>query len=407
MAFNKKTIKDVPIEHRTVLMRADYSVPINDKGEIGDDYRITQSLPTLRFLIKAGCKIVIMSHLGRPNGKKDSKFSLEPVAKRLSELLKQDVVFVPDCIGDRVTAAVKKLKPGHVALLENVRFYPEEEKNDLDFAKKLVKSSGASYFVQDCFGAAHRAHASVVSVTHFLPAVAGLLLEKEVSTITEVMENPKHPLVVVLGGAKISDKIKVIERFVDIADQIIIGGAMANTFLNARGVNIGKSVFEEGQASEIAKIYARARQKVGDKVDDFLLLPVDVAVAPAVANQSRRHEVSINNIPHDWYILDLGQKSTEAILEHVRHAGTVVWNGPLGMTEFSMFAYSSAHLAAFLAQRKSYTFSLVGGGDTADFVLQWDVHKGSSFGFVSTGGGASLELMAGAKLPAVEALLDR
>lgn len=407
--FNKKTIKDVPIEHKTVLLRADYNVPINEKGEIDDDYRLQQSLPTLKYLIKAKCKIIVCSHLGRPDGKPSKEFSLEPVAERLSTLLKQPVGFVNDCVGDKVKVAVKNLRPGEVLLLENVRFYPDEEENDKDFAKKLANSSGAQYFVQDGFGVVHRAHASTDAIAHFLPSVAGLLLENEVSTITQIMQKPKRPLIVVLGGAKISDKIKVIERFVDIADQIIIGGAMANTFLDAQDVPIGKSKYEPGQAHEVERIYKLVHKKLGQggSVAKFLLMPTDFAIAPEVANQPRREIVARTAVPADKYILDLGPDSTEAIEAAVQKARSVIWNGTLGMAEFPAFAYSSARLAAVLAKHKNETFSLIGGGDTADFALHWDTKKGGSFGHVSTGGGASLELMAGEKLPGVEALLDK
>jgi phosphoglycerate kinase len=408
--FNKKTIKDVPIDHKVVLLRADYNVPLEKDESTGglridDDYRITQSLPTLKFLIKAGCKVIITSHLGRPDGKKLPECSLEPVAKRLSKLLDKPVEFVPDCIGDRVMVAVKKMKPGQVILLENVRFYPEEEANNLDFAKKLVASSQAQYFVQDCFGVAHREHASIVGVTHYLPAVAGFLLEKEVVTITEAMEKPKRPLVVVLGGAKISDKIKVIERFIQIADQIIIGGAMANTFLAAQDVPVGKSKFEPGQEKEVERIYNLAHKKVGGNVRSFLLMPTDFVVAAEVSADVKARRVNRLEIPSDQYALDIGPNSTEAVLQAVKSAGSVIWNGPLGMAEYPAFAKSSEALANELAKQKSKTFSLIGGGDTADFVLHWDKQKGGSFSFVSTGGGASLELMAGEKLPGIEALL--
>ena len=405
VAFTKKTIKDVPLEHQTVLLRADYNVPLDADGSIGDDYRITQSLPTLQFLIKAGCKIVIISHLGRPKGVVDKKLSLEPVAVRLGELLGKKITFVPDCVGDRVKVAVKQAKPGDVILLENVRFKPGEKENDPAFAKALATSSGAKYFVQDGFGVVHRADASTEAVTHVLPSVAGLLLEKEVSTITSVMKDPKRPLVAVLGGAKVSDKITVIQRFVQLADQIIIGGAMANTFFNYRGWPIGQSVHEPGEEPLIERIYADARQKVGDKVDDFIVLPTDVAVAPAIAPHQKRTIVDVHNVQPGDYILDLGPTSTEVMLAHVKHAATVVWSGTLGYTEEIVFAYSSAKLATALAAQKAHTFSVVGGGDTADFVLHWDKKGGDSFGLVSTGGSASLELMAGQTLPGVAALL--
>jgi phosphoglycerate kinase len=404
--FTKKTIRDVPLEHQTVLVRADYNVPLTSEGKIADDYRMVQSLPTLQFLIHAGCKVVIIAHLGRPKGTADPKLSLEPIAAHLGDLLKKPVGFIGDCIGDRVKVAVKKAKPGDVLVLENVRFHAGDEENDPVFAKALADSSQAKYFVQDGFGVVHRAHASTEGVTHFLPSVAGLLLEKEVTTITGVMKNPKRPLVAVLGGAKVSDKITVIQRFVQMADQIIIGGAMANTFFKYRGWPIGKSVHEEGEEALIERIYADARQKVGDRVDDFILLPTDVAVAPAIGPGQKRTIVDIHKVQPDDYILDLGPTSTEVMLAHVKNAATVAWSGTLGYTEEIVFAYSSAKLATALAGQKAHTFSVVGGGDTADFVLHWDKKGGHSFGLVSTGGSASLELMAGQVLPGVAALMN-
>lgn len=402
--FTKKTIKDVPLEHKTVLVRADYNVPLRD-GKIADDYRMVQSLPTLHFLIKAGCKVVILAHLGRPKGKVDKKLSLEPIAEHLSELLDKKVTFVPDCIGDRVKVAVKTAKPGDVLLLENVRFHEGDESNDTAFAQKLATDSLADYFVQDGFGVVHRAHASTEGVTHFLPSVAGLLLEKEVTAITGVMKNPKRPFVAVLGGAKVSDKITVIQRFVEIADQIIIGGAMANTFFKYRGWQIGKSVFEPGEDQLIERIYAEARHKTAERVDDFILLPTDVAVAPEIGGQ-KRTIVDAENVQPDDYILDLGPTSTDLMLGHIKTASTVVWSGTLGYTEDVLFAYSSAKLASALAAQKGRTFSVVGGGDTADFVLHWDKKAGKDFDLVSTGGSASLELMAGQTLPGVAALMN-
>jgi len=404
MAFTKKTIKDVPLEYKTVLVRADYNVPLKN-GSIGDDYRMVQSLPTLKFLMHAHCKIVIVAHLGRPKGKVVKDLSLEPVAEHLSELLDKKVTFVPDCVGDRVKVAVKNAKPGDVILLENVRFHEGDEANDPAFAKALVDSSQAAYFVQDGFGVVHRVHASTEAVTHLLPSVAGLLLEREVDTITDVMKNPKRPLVAVLGGAKVSDKITVIQRFVELADQIIIGGAMANTFFKYRGLPIGKSVYEPGEEALIERIYADARRKVGDRVDDFILLPTDVAVAPSIEGRHKRTIVDVQKVQPGDYILDLGPTSTEVMLAHTKHAATVVWSGTLGYTEDIVFAYSSAKLATALAAQRAHTFSVVGGGDTADFVLHWDKKGGRSFGLVSTGGSASLELMAGQVAPGVAALM--
>lgn len=407
MTFDKKTIKNVPIHGKTVLLRADYNVPLTDDGQIADDYRLRQSLPTLHYLMQAGCKIIVCSHLGRPEGKVDHKLSLEPVAVRLSELLKEPVGFVPECVGDRVKVAVKHLRTGGVLLLENLRFHKQEEENDPEFAKKLAQSCGAEYLVQDAFGVVHRAHASTDSITQFLPSVAGLLLEKEVTSITHAMKNPKKPVMAVVGGAKIADKIKVLEKFVEIADHIVIGGAMANTFLKYKGLPIGKSVYDDGQEKLLEKLYAAARQKVGDKVDDFIVLPTDVAVAPEPSANQRRTIVNTHDVTMDEMILDLGPKSTELMLGLVKEAQTVIWSGTLGVAEYEPFAYASAKLAHQLAVQKHSTFSLIGGGDTVDFVLNWDSQNGASFGHVSTGGSASLDLMAGMVLPGVAALMDR
>jgi 3-phosphoglycerate kinase len=407
MQFNKKTLKDVPLDHQTVLVRADYNVPLNDDGTIADDYRLEMSLPTLKFLIAAGCKVVVMSHMGRPKGTPNKHDSLAPVAADLGRLLGKKVLFVPDCIGDRVSVAVKKAKPGDVIMLENLRFHPEEEANDMQFARRLAQDSGARYFVQDGFGVVHRAHASTDAITHCLPAVSGLLLEREVTTILGAMHAPKRPFVAVLGGAKVADKIKVIERFIEIADQLIIGGAMANTFLKYKGYQVGKSKIAEDEAPLIERIYSLAAQKVGeDKVDEFILLPIDVAVAPEVSPTQKRTIVNVDKVAEADYILDLGPQTAEAIIDRVKSAKSVIWNGTLGMAEYVVFAYASAKLAMALAENKQ-VFSLIGGGDTADFVIHWDSKKGKSFGHVSTGGGASLELMAGDILPGVAALMNK
>lgn len=409
MAFTKKTIKDVPLDGQRVLMRADYNVPLKKNGEIADDYRITQSLPTIRHLLDRGCRVVICSHLGRPKGQVNPAFSLEPIAARLGELLGKPVGFIPDCVGDRVSQAAKRLEVGQVILLENLRFHPEEEANDAGFAQSIARDTGASYFVQDGFGVVHRAHASTEAITQFLPSVSGLLLEKEVDTITNAMNNPKRPLVAVLGGAKVSDKLRLIRRFVDLADQIIIGGAMANTFLKYKGHAIGKSIYEADQDEMLRQIYARALQKTQGKtsVDDFLLLPTDVVVAKSLDEGSDYRAVTIAEVADDDYILDLGRQSSAAAVQHLQNAGTAIWNGTLGLAEQKAYAEASVQIAQALANQKDTTMSLIGGGDTADFILDWDPQKGGSFSHVSTGGGASLELMAGDKLPGVEALLDK
>lgn len=408
--FPKLVITNVPLDGKTVLLRADYNVPLTKAGEISDDYRLTQSLPTIQELIRRKCKVVICSHLGRPAGKVVASASLEPVATHLATLLGQPVTLVPDCIGDQVVQAVRHMHPGQVILLENLRFHAGEEANDGAFARALARDSGAHYFIQDGFGVVHRAHASTAAITNVLPSVSGLLLAREWTTITNAMENPKQPMVAVLGGAKISDKIKVIKRFIAIADTIIIGGAMANTFLQYKGMPIGKSKYEDGLDEIMRDIYAAAEKKVGaDKVDDFILLPVDVAVANEIGASARRAVVAADEVAADEYILDIGWHAIEIAVATLKGAGTVVWNGTLGYAELPQFAHGSARIALALASQPETT-SVIGGGDTADFVLHWDAaveskRSGSSFTHVSTGGGASLELMAGEPMPGIDALL--
>ena len=347
---------------------------------------------------------MITSHLGRPEGK-DLEFSLEPIAKHLAKLMDHPVQFVDDCIGDKVIQAVKKAPPHALILLENVRFHKEEEANDPAFAKKIAQATGARYFVQDCFGVAHRAHASIEAITQFIPSVAGFLLEKEYQTITGAMENPKRPLVAVLGGAKIADKITVIERFVQIADKIIIGGAMANTFLNYKGYKMGASVLEKDQHEVLDRIYEAAHKKRDESIEDFIILPTDVAVAGEIDPKSKRRNVKLSDITATDIALDIGDASIERVVEEIKGAKTVIWNGTLGYAELPEFAHGSARLALALASEPKIT-SIIGGGDTADFVLKWGDGTGDEFTLVSTGGGASLELMAGAKLPGIESLLD-
>ncbi len=404
MGFFKLTVKEVPLAGKTVLVRADYNVPLDKTGAIDDDLRIRASIPTLRYLIDQRCTVIVMSHMGRPEGR-DASLSLEPIAERLSELLGQSVSFVDDVIGDKVVQAVKRARPGTVTMLENLRFYAEEEANDDVFAGKIAKATGARYFVQDGFGVVHRAHASTDAITHHIPSVAGLLLEKEYRTITDAMEHPQRPLVAILGGAKVSDKIKVIERFVEVADKILIGGAMANTFLAYRGISVGSSKVEPDQGEVLDRIYAAAREKVGENVDEFLLLPTDVAEAENPDESATRQVVSIESIEHEDKALDIGDATIERFVSALEGAQTVVWNGTLGFAELPAFAHGSARIALALATAPHIT-SIIGGGDTADFALKWDGAGGASFSHVSTGGGASLELMSGEKLPGVERLLN-
>lgn len=424
--FNKKTITTYPLKGKVVLLRADYNVPIAD-GKITDDYRIKQSLPTLQFLLKKAKAVIICSHLGRPDGKPDAQYSLRPVSERLSELLGRKVHFANDCIGDAVADTAKELKTGEVLLLENLRFHAEEEENSKSFAKQLAGL--ADVFVQDGFGVVHRAHASTDAITEYLPSVAGLLLEREVATITEVMEQPKRPLMAIIGGAKISDKIDILNRFIDRADFVAVGGAMANTFLLAEGIKIGKSLAEPGEVTLAKEIIEKAKQKA--KKQRFVLyIPQDGVVATSLDKTARTRIVdwdahviaSVENYPKrppretayvksDELILDIGPFSGAFIAGAIQLADTVVWNGAMGVTETrglqgptGPFAHGTETIVdALLGEFGHKPYSLLGGGDTVGYIEERGLV--GCFDHVSTGGGASMELMSGKKLPGVEALL--
>ena len=406
MNFSKQTVRDIDVDRQVVLVRVDYNVPLKKDGSIDDDLRIRASLPTIKYLIERQCKLVLMSHLGRPEGRDQSQ-SLAPVAARLSELLGQSVKFIDDCIGDKVYQTVKHAPCGSVILLENLRYYPQEEADDMEFAKNIAKSTGANLFVQDGFGAAHRAHASTHAITQFLPSFAGLLLEKEVTMINRSMELPARPFVAIIGGAKISDKIDLIKRFIDKADKILIGGAMANTFLKFKRYDMGKSLVELDQDQILREIYDLAAAKVGpEDVDDFLILPKDVAVSTNIDDPDQiRREVSVDKIADDEMALDIGTQAIDQFCDIISTAKTIVWNGPMGIAEKEVFSIGSARIALAIAANNE-DVSIVGGGDTADFVLKWSGGDESSFTHISTGGGASMELMSGKKLPGVESLLD-
>lgn len=405
MKFHKRTIRDVPLEGTTVLLRADFNVPLKSDGSIHDDFRIRASLPTIRKLLKDGCRVVIISHLGRPEGR-DPKLSLEPAALRLSELLKEPVRFVDETIGHKVKMAVKRSPKRGVVVLENLRFHTEEEANDETFARALASDSGARYFVQDGFGVVHRDHASTAAITLCLPSVSGLLLEKEYVSIVGAMKHPARPLVAIMGGAKVSDKIQVVDELVDKADQLLIGGAMANTFLAAQGIGVGASKYEDNQKQTVDAIYSLAEKKVGQAgVPDFIELPLDVVVAESIETPVEHRTIDINKVEQTDKILDIGPKTIERFTDAIEKAGTVIWNGTLGYAELTEFANGSAAIAEAMAAQKNIE-TIIGGGDTADFAIHWDKKKGDSFSHVSTGGGASLELMAGEKLPGIEHLLD-
>lgn len=429
--FTKQTINDVNIKGKHVLLRADYNVPLDKDGAITSDYRITQSLPTVKALIEAGCKVVICSHLGRPTGPDDTSCSLKPVAKRLSGLLGQDVMFLPDCVGDETKQATAGLQNGQVALVENLRYYKEEEQNNEDFARVLVQDTNAELFVQDGFGVVHRAHASTDAVTHYAPSVAGLLLAREVDTITDVMSNPERPLMAIIGGAKIADKIDIIHVFLDIADVVVIGGAMANTFLLAQGVEVGDSLVDKDDLS-IAKEIIEKAQKIAAERSFTFYLPQDGVVATEISKTAKTRIVDwdahvIADIeaypkrvsaqaskvaPHEK-ILDIGPFSGAFIAGAMQLCKTVVWNGTMGVTETASlqgpigpFAHGSELVIdGLLGSHGNKPFSVLGGGDTTAYIEERKLTD--MFGHVSTGGGASLELMAGKTLPGVACLLDK
>jgi len=426
--FTKKTIYDIDLQDKRVLLRADYNVPM-ENGRITGDFRITQSVPTIQALLEKNVKLVICSHLGRPDGKPSSEFSLKPVAKRLSELLGQDVQFVDDCVGPEVEKAVAQLQPRQVLLLENLRFHPEEEKNDDAFAAELAKSG--EVFVQDGFGVVHRAHASTDAITRHLPAVSGLLLQKEVDTITNVMSDPRRPLASIVGGAKIADKIEVLNKLIEMSDFVAIGGAMANTFLVAKGQKIGKSKYDEGELDMARDVMAKAEEK--SKHARFVFyLPEDGVVAKSVDKTAQTRLVDwgaalisevqsypkppapeASKVADDEMILDVGPFSSAFIAGGVQLAATVVWNGTFGVTEtpaisgpVGPFAHSTEVLIeALTGEYGAKPFTLVGGGDTTSYIEQRRLTD--KFNHVSTGGGASLELMAGRALPGVEALQNK
>ncbi len=405
--FPKMTMNMIPIHGKTVLLRVDYNVPLAHDNKVVDDYRIRMSVPTVRALLKDSCKVVIVSHLGRPDGKVVPRLSLEPVARRLAELLHEPVRFVDDCVGQKVYMAVKRAPKRSVTVLENLRFYPGEEADSIAFARQLAKQSRADYFIQDGFGVVHRRHASTDAITQFLPGVAGPLLKKEYITMTRAMEHPKRPLVAVLGGAKVSDKIGVIGALIDVADTILIGGAMANTILAHRGYAMAESKVEPGQQAIVDALYEKAAEKVGAKnVDTFMVLPVDVGVGHSISMTATRQDVPIAAVPAGSKALDIGPKTRKRFASILQNAKTVIWNGPLGMTDVPAFGVGTAAIATELMKNKANVTSIIGGGDTADYAMRIDPMHGKSYGFVSTGGGATLALIAGEDLPGITSLLD-
>jgi phosphoglycerate kinase len=431
--FNKKTIKDIDLTGKRVLLRADYNVPVQN-GAITDDYRVKQSLPTIEYILgQPGTSLVIVAHLGRPKGQSSPQFSLAPLAKHLTQLLGKEVQFATDCIGEAVKKPAGQLQAGQILLLENVRFHGEEEKNDPNFAKAIVEASGAQVFVQDGFGVVHRAHATTSAIAQFLPSVAGLLLEKEVTTISQVIQKPEHPLVAVIGGAKISDKIGILNKLIEISDYVAVGGAMANDFIEAEGLNVGKSLADVATLGLSTQILEKAKTIQSQRPFNFFV-PIDVVVSTKIdgtapirivdiASHSiadiqaypNKPEPAAYSVASGEMILDIGPVSAALVAGAIKMAKTVIWNGTVGVTETAglagaakPFAHGTERIVEAIIgssnKDKGKPFSLVGGGDTAGYVETEGIID--DFSHVSTGGGATLDLIAGQKLSGVEVLLD-
>ena len=393
--MSKKTIRDIDLKGKRVIVRVDFNVPQDKEGKITDDNRIVGALPTIRYLVDQNAKVVLMSHLGRPKGEFNMKYSLAPAALRLSELLGRPVKMAKDVIGEDADRLVASLKEGEVCLLENLRFHNEEEKNDADFAKKL--SGYGDIYVNDAFGTAHRAHASTEGVAHYLPAVSGFLIEKELKFLGGAVEHPDRPFVAILGGAKVSDKIGVINNLLEKVDVLIVGGGMAYTFIKAQGGEIGKSLLEADRLEYALEMIEKAKAK-GVK----LLLPEDSVAADAYSNDAKIEVVDSYKIPEGYLGLDIGPKAQKAFAEAIRGAKTVVWNGPMGVSEMSSFAAGTVAVAKAMAESEAVT--IIGGGDSAAAVVQ--LGFGDKMSHISTGGGASLEFLEGLELPGVAALND-
>lgn len=394
--LNKKSIKDIDVAGKKVFIRVDYNVPMDKAGNITEDTRIRATLPTLKYLLEQNAAIIIASHLGRPKGAVVPEFSLAPVAARLSSLIGKEVIVAPNCVGVEVEALAKDLQPGQILMLENLRYHKEEEKNDAQFSKQLA--SLADVAVNDAFGVSHRAHASVAGITEYLPAVAGLLMEKEIIFVGQTVANPVHPFVAIIGGAKVSDKIGVIENLLKKVDTLIIGGGMANTFLAAQGYNIGKSLLEADKV-ELAKSLIVAAKERGVN----LLLPTDVVIAEKFAADAAHKAVAVDAIDSEWMALDIGPDTAKAYAKSLEDAKTVVWNGPMGVFEMDAFANGTETVAKAVAA--SSATSIVGGGDSIAALEKTGLSD--KITHISTGGGASLEFLEGKVLPGIDALANK
>jgi len=399
--MQKKTIKDLnknQLEGKRVLVRVDFNVPLNEELEITDDTRIKAAFSTIKYLFSHQAKVVLMSHLGRPKGKVVEKLRLDPVAKRLSEFLGQKVKKLDNCIGKEVEEEIMKLQPGEIALLENLRFHPEEEKNNPEFAKSLAKS--ADIFVNDAFGTAHRAHASTVGVAELLPSYAGFLMAKEIEVLSNLLENPESPFVVVLGGAKISGKIEIVQNLLSIADRILIAGGMSYTCLAALGYEVGNSLLEEYDLKIVRKMLKEAEEQ-GNKI----ILPVDLVITKEVSEKVESKAVEINNIPKGGIGVDLGDKSIAIFEKEIKRAKTVFWNGPVGVFEIEKYAKGTNRIAKILADMQGKAVTIIGGGDSIAAIDKAGLVEKMTH--ISTGGGASLEFLGGKKLPGIEILPEK
>lgn len=394
--FNKKTVRDINVNHKRLLVRMDYNVPIDKNGNISNDSRIRASLPTIKYLLDHHARVILCSHFGRPKGKVVDSMRLTPVAKRLSELLKKPVTALKDCAGLEVEKTVSQMKDGDIVLLENLRFHPEEEANDPNFAKSLAKL--ADVYVDDAFGSSHRTHASVTGVAQYLPAVAGFLMEKELNFMGRLLKNPAHPFVTVMGGAKVSDKLGVIQNILDKVDSLLIGGGMAANFLKAQGYGVGASAVEEDKLDYTKELLAKARSQ-GVR----LLLPTDVMVCEKLEAGAPCQIVLVKDIPAAWVIADIGPDTIKRFVQEIWRSKTVFWNGPMGVFEIEPLAEGTRSIARALAESKATT--IVGGGSTAEAVEEMKL--ADKMTHVSTGGGASLELLKGKELPGVVVLQNK
>ena len=394
--MNKKTVKDIDLKGKKVFVRCDFNVPMDEKQNITDNTRIVAALPTIKYLLEQNCKIILASHLGRPKGEVKPEFSLKPVAKELSKQLGKEVIMANDVIGEDATSKAENLKEGEIMLLENVRFHREETDNDPEFAKKLA--SMAEIFVNDAFGTAHRAHASTTGIADYIPGVAGFLIEKELKFLGNAINNPERPFVAILGGAKVSDKIGVIDSLLDKVDTLMIGGGMAYTFFKAQGYNVGNSLCEVEKTDLALQAMEKAKAK-GVK----LLLPIDTKVGKEFKPDTESKTVAWTEIPEGWEGFDIGEKTIEMFKNELQSAKTVIWNGPLGLFEFDQFAIGTNEIAKTLADLDATT--IIGGGDSAAAVTKAGL--ADKMTHISTGGGASLEFLEGKKLPGIECLQDK